>query len=46
MVIDSMFLCYFVDPDLKVWAFFKKEGAAENVGVDFEVGDIGTSSHL
>ena len=41
-----MFLYYFVDPDLKVWAFFKKEGAPENAGVDFEVGDIDTSSHL
>ena len=31
---------------LRVEIFFGKEGAAENKGVDFEVGDISTSTHL
>ena len=45
MVIDSMFVCHFVDLDLRVEVFFKKEGTAENGGIDFELGDIGTSAH-
>ena len=45
MVIDSMFVCHFVDLDLRVEAFFKKEGTGENGGIDFELGDIGTSAH-
>ena len=41
-----MFVYHFVDPDLRVETFFQKDGAAENRGVDFEIGDIGTSAHL
>ena len=41
-----MFIYYFVDPDLRVETFFEKDGAAENGGIDFEIGDIGTSLHL
>ena len=45
MVIDSIFVYHFVDPDLKVEVIFRKEGTAENGGIDFEIGDIGTSAH-
>ena len=37
---------YFIDLKLRVETFFKKEGAAETEGVNFEIGDIGTSTHL
>ena len=40
-----MFVYHFVDPDLRVEIFFEKEGAAENVGINFEIGDINTSTH-
>ena len=40
-----MFVYHFVDPDLRVDLRFKKDGATENTGVDFEIGDIGTSVH-
>ena len=33
-----MSVTHFVDPDLEVEIFFKKEGATEEGGVDFEVG--------
>ena len=46
MVIDSMFVHHFVDPDLRVETFFETDGAAENGGVDFEIEDIGTSTRL
>ena len=46
MVIDIMFVYHFVDSDLKIEIFFEKEGLAENGGVDFEIGDIGTSALL
>ena len=45
MVIDSIFVYHFVDPDLKVEVNFRKEGTAENGKIDFEIGDIGTSAH-
>ena len=45
MVIDSIFVYHFVDPDLKVEVIFRKEGTAENGGIDFEIGDIDTSAH-
>ena len=45
MVIDSMFVYHFVDPDLRVEIIFRKEGAAENGGIAFEVVDIDTSTH-
>ena len=38
MVIDSIFVYHFVDLDLKVKVIFRKEGAAENDGIDFEIG--------
>ena len=45
-MIYSMFVYHFVDPDQKVKILFEKEGVAENGGVDFEIGNIGTSAHL
>ena len=42
MVTDSIFVDHFVDPGLKVEVVFRKEGTAENGGIDF---DIGTSAH-
>ena len=41
-----MFVYHFVDPDLWVDTFLKKDEAAENGGVDFEIGDIGTFAYL
>ena len=38
VVIDSMFVYHFVDPDLRVVTIFRKEGTAENGVVDFEMG--------
>ena len=35
VVIDSMFAYHFVDPDLRVRIIFRKEGTAENGGIDF-----------
>ena len=46
VVIDSMFISHFVDPDLRIEIFFEKQGAAKNAAVDFEIGDIDTSAHL
>ena len=40
-----MFVYHFVDPDMSVEIIFRKEGTAENEGIDFEIGDIGTSTH-
>ena len=45
MVTGSIFVYHFVDPDLKVEAIFRKVGPAENGGIDFEIGDIGTSAN-
>ena len=42
MVIDSIFVYHFVDPDLKVEVISRKEGTAENGGIDFErLGETG-----
>ena len=41
-----MFVYHYVDPDLRVEIFLKKEGADENGSVDFEIGDIDTSAQL
>ena len=41
-----MFVYHFVDPDLRVETFFKKNEIAENEGVDSEIGDIGICAHL
>ena len=46
MVIDSMFVYHFVDSDFRAETVFEKDEAAENGGLDFEIGDIGTSAHL
>ena len=40
-----MFVYHFVDPDLRVEIIFRKEGAAENGRIDFEIVDIDTSAH-
>ena len=45
VVVDSMFLYHFVDPDLRVEVIFRKEGRAENGWIEFEIGDIGNSAH-
>ena len=45
MIIGSIFVYHFVDPDLRVEENFRKERIAENEGFDFEIGDIGTSVH-
>ena len=45
MVIDSMFVYHFVDPDLRVQIIFGKEGTSENEGIDFEIVDVDTSAH-
>ena len=44
VVTNSVFAYLFVYPDLRVEVIFIKEGAAENGGIDFEIGDIGTSA--
>ena len=42
MVIDSIFVYHFADPDLKVEVISRKEGTAENGGIDFErLGETG-----
>lgn len=46
MVIDSMLVYQFFNPDLSVEVFFKKEGTAEKWGVDFEIEDISTPAQL
>ena len=40
---DSMFIYHFVDPDPRLEITFRKEGAVENGGIDFEIVDMGTS---
>ena len=45
MVINSIILYHFVDPVLKVEIIFRKEGTAENGGIDFEILDTSTSVH-
>ena len=39
-----MLVYHFFNPDLRVEKFFKKEEATENGSIDFEIGDIGTST--
>ena len=45
MVLDSMFVYHFVNPDLRVVVIFRKERTAESGGIDFEIVDINTSVH-
>ena len=46
VVIDRIFVYYFLDPDLRVEIIFRKERTAENGGqIDFEIVDISTSAH-
>ena len=45
MIIDGMFVCHFVDLDLRVEIIFRKERTAENGRIDFEIVDIDTSVH-
>ena len=40
-----MFVCYFVDPGLRVEIIFRKERTAESGEIDFEIVDIDTSAH-
>ena len=42
---NRQYVYYFVDPDLRVEIILKKAGTAENGGIDYEIGDIGTSAH-
>ena len=46
MVSDSIFAHHPLDPDLIVETFFKKKGAVEYEGADFEMVDLGTSAHV
>ena len=39
MVIDSMFVYNFVNPDRRVVIIFRKKRTAENRGIDFEIVD-------
>ena len=41
-----MFVYHFVHPNLRLEIFFEKEGAPGKEEVDFEIGDMGTSTHL
>ena len=41
----NIFVCYFVDPDLRVEIIFGKERTAESEGIDFEIVDIENSDH-
>ena len=41
-----MLIYHFVDPGLRVETFFEKDEAVENGGVDFDIGDRGTSAYL
>ena len=43
-MIGSIFVYYFVDPDLRVEIIFRKERTAESWGIDFEIVDIDTSA--
>ena len=45
VIIGSMLVYHFVDPDLRVKIIFRKEGTTENGRIDFEIEDIGTSAH-
>ena len=38
VVINSMFIYHFIDPDLRVETIFEKDEAKENGGVDCEIG--------
>ena len=42
MIIESMFVYHFLNPDLRVEIIFRKEGTAENGGIDFEIRDMAT----
>ena len=41
-----MLVHHFVDPDLRVEIFFKKEDATENEGINFEIGHKDISAHV
>ena len=45
MVIDNISVYHSVDPDLRVEIIVWKEEATGNGGIDFEIGDMGTSAH-
>ena len=40
-----MFVYHFADPDLSVEIISRKDGTTEIGGIDFEIGNIGTSGH-
>ena len=42
---DSMFIYHFVDPDPRLEITFRKEGAVENGGIDFEIVDMDILAH-
>ena len=44
MVINSIFVFHFVDPDIMIELIFRKEKTTKNWG-DFEIVDIDTSAH-
>ena len=43
--IGSIFVYYFVGPDLRVEIIFRKERTAESGRIDFEIVGIDTSAH-
>ena len=46
MVINTIFVRHFVDPDLGVEIFLEKELTIEKEGFGFKIRNRGTSSHL
>ena len=44
MAVDTIFVYHFVNAGLRIEKFFKKEEATETGSVDFEIGDISTST--
>ena len=37
MEIDTIFICNFFDPDLRIEIFFEREGSADQNDVSFEI---------
>ena len=45
VIIGSMIVYHFVDPDMTVEIIFRKKEAEEIARIDFEIMDIYTSAH-
>ena len=46
MIINSIIVYHFVDPDLRFQIFFEEEGRTKNGSFDSEIENMGTSSNL